>query len=73
MPQIQFIVRVLDISVLPQRQARTVQTVQQTVMIRQVRLLDKVVSMSVVAVQAVQPVDIPQLQFLDRFSSYPLL
>ena len=34
--------------------------------ILQVRLLDQVVSMPVVAVQTVQPVEIPQLQFLDK-------
>ena len=42
------------------------QTAQQTTEILQVRLLDQVVSMPVVAVQTVQPVEIPQLQFLDK-------
>ena len=44
----------------------TVQTAQQTAEILQVRLLDQVVSMPVVAVQTLQPVEIPQLQFLDK-------
>ena len=47
------------------RQVPTGQTAQQTAEILQLRLLDQVVSMSVVAVQTVQPVEIPQLQFLD--------
>ena len=50
-----------------QRHVPSVQTAQQTGAILQVRLLDQVVSMPVVAVQTVQPVEVPQLQFLDKF------
>ena len=61
----QFIDRV-RFSRCAQRRVPTVQTAQQTAEILQVRLLDQVVSMPVVAVQTVQPVEIPQLQFLDK-------
>ena len=49
-----------------QTRVPTVQTAQQTAAILQVWLVDHVVSMPVVAVQTVQPVEIPQLQFLDK-------
>ena len=62
----QFIDRVRT-SRCAQRRVPSVQTAQQTGEILQVRLLDQVVSMPVVAVQTVQPVEIPQLQFLDKF------
>ena len=65
-PCSQFIDRVWT-SRCAQRRVPSVQTAQQTGDILQVRLLDQVVSMSVVAVQTVQPVEIPQLQFLDKF------
>ena len=61
----QFIDRVRT-SRCAQRRVPTVQTAQQTAEILQVWLLDQVVSMPVVAVQTVQPVEIPQLQFLDK-------
>ena len=48
------------------------QTAQQIAEILQVRLLDQVVSMPVVAVQTVQPVEIPQLQFLDKLLVFHL-
>ena len=47
------------------RQVPTGQTAQQTAEILQVRLLDQVVSMPFVAVQTMQFLEIPQLQFLD--------
>ena len=47
------------------RQVPTGLTAQQTAEILHVRLLDQVVSMPLVAVQTVHPVEIPQLQFLD--------
>ena len=50
----------MDMGVVP-----TGQTAQQTAVIFQLRLLDQVVSMTVVAVLTVQPVEIPQLHFLD--------
>ena len=65
-PCSQFIDRVRT-SRCAQRRVPSVQTAQQTGEILQVRLLDQVVSMPVVAVQTLQPVEIPQLQFLDKF------
>ena len=65
-PCSQFIDRVRT-SLCAQRRVLSLQTAQQTGEILQVRLLDQVVSMPVVAVQTVQPVEIPQLQFLDKF------
>ena len=64
-PCSQFIDRVRT-SRCAQRRVPSVQIVQQTSEILQVRLLDQVVSMPVVVVQTVQPVEIPQLQFLDK-------
>ena len=46
-------------------QVPTEQTAQHTAEILQVRLLDQVVFMPLCCVQTVQPVEIPQLQFLD--------
>ena len=54
------------------RQVRTGQTAQQTAEILQLRLLDQVVSMPVVAVQTVQPVEIPQVAVLRTRMTCPL-
>ena len=69
-PQLQFIDKVIDTSVVAQRQTPKVQEIQKTIESPQV--IDKVVDVPVEVVQTVKKtVDIPLVQSWTRLSTYP--
>ena len=72
-PQIQFIVIVLDIPVATQRRLPTVQTVQKTGEFPQVQFLDNLTRPSCATTDVGVPLENPQVQFIDKVADVPVV